>query len=187
MDNGKINLTYDGRVSLSFQLAIPHAPDKVWKVITEREYLDAWFPADVDFDLTPGADLLFKVTPEQVAFRTARRSRDARDGHQRPPAPNSRIPLGRRYSALGTGTGRHRRLLADSHPHDGGRGVRVRARRRLARGLGSCCGPTRWTRSRLVSVGPRRRTLTAISQVCLILGPSSVSGPHLIPLYAGNA
>ncbi len=33
MDNGKINLTYDGRVSLSFQLAIPHAPDKVWKVV----------------------------------------------------------------------------------------------------------------------------------------------------------
>lgn len=66
MDNGRINFTYDGRVSVSFQLAVPHSPDKVWRAITERQYLDAWFPADVDFDLTPGAELLFKVTPEQV-------------------------------------------------------------------------------------------------------------------------
>ena len=66
MDNGIISLTYDGRVALSFRLAVPQSPDKVWKVITQREFLEAWFPADVEFDLTPGADLLFKVTPEQI-------------------------------------------------------------------------------------------------------------------------
>lgn len=66
MDFGTVNFTYDGRVSLRFQQSYPHPPEKVWAVLTEPQYLREWFPADVEFDLTPGADIVFKVTPEQV-------------------------------------------------------------------------------------------------------------------------
>lgn len=66
MDLGTVNFTYDGRVSLRFQRAFPYPPEKVWTVITEPQYLNAWFPAEVEFDLTPGADIVFGVTSEQV-------------------------------------------------------------------------------------------------------------------------
>ncbi|MGC0364328.1 uncharacterized protein YndB with AHSA1/START domain [Rhodococcus sp. 27YEA15] len=66
MDNGTINLTYDGRVATSFRLATTHSPVQVWKVITAREYLDVWFPAEVDLDVRPGTELAFKATPRQI-------------------------------------------------------------------------------------------------------------------------
>ncbi|TCN52862.1 uncharacterized protein YndB with AHSA1/START domain [Rhodococcus sp. SMB37] len=66
MNLGSISRTYDGRVALRFERAFPHAPEKVWSVITNPEYLDAWFPAAVEWDLTPGAQLQFRTTDEQV-------------------------------------------------------------------------------------------------------------------------
>lgn len=66
MNLGTVSLTYDGRVALRFQHAFAHPPEKVWAALTDPESLRAWFPAIVDFDLTPGAELIFRVTPEQV-------------------------------------------------------------------------------------------------------------------------
>lgn len=66
MEPGTIHLTYDGRVALRFEHSFAHPPEKVWKVITEPVYLREWFPADVEIDLTPGAELVFTVTAEQV-------------------------------------------------------------------------------------------------------------------------
>ena len=41
-------------VAARFQHAFAHPPDRVWRVITDPEYLRAWFPARVELDLTPG-------------------------------------------------------------------------------------------------------------------------------------
>ena len=66
MDNGTVSRTYDGRVALRFQHAFAHPPDRVWRVITDPEYLRAWFPASVELDLTPGAQLVFHATEQQA-------------------------------------------------------------------------------------------------------------------------
>ena len=66
MSLGSISRTYDGRVALRFERGFPHSPERVLSVLTESEYLDAWFPASVDWDLTPGAQLQFRTTGEQV-------------------------------------------------------------------------------------------------------------------------
>jgi uncharacterized protein YndB with AHSA1/START domain len=57
--------TTAGRPMLRIERRIAHAPEKVWRAITEWEHLRAWFPAVVEFDLTPGAKLRFGSTPEQ--------------------------------------------------------------------------------------------------------------------------
>jgi uncharacterized protein YndB with AHSA1/START domain len=64
---GTLGLTQNGRPALRFERRLAHPPEKVWRAITEREHLRAWFPAVVDFDLTPGAKLRFNPTPEQQA------------------------------------------------------------------------------------------------------------------------
>jgi uncharacterized protein YndB with AHSA1/START domain len=66
MNIGSISRTYDGRVALRFARAFPHSPEQVWRVITDPEYLQAWFPATVDLDLTPGAPLRFRTSDEQI-------------------------------------------------------------------------------------------------------------------------
>ncbi|MEV0948843.1 SRPBCC domain-containing protein [Rhodococcus sp. NPDC049939] len=66
MNPGTVSFTYDGRVALRFEQSLAHSPEKVWGVLTDPDFLKAWFPADVEFDLTPGAELVFRVTPEQV-------------------------------------------------------------------------------------------------------------------------
>lgn len=47
-----------------FQLALvrhlPHAPEKVWRVLTERELLEQWFPCDVHGEWKVGAPLRFE-------------------------------------------------------------------------------------------------------------------------------
>jgi uncharacterized protein YndB with AHSA1/START domain len=54
-----------GRTRLRFERRLPHPVAKVWRALTEPEHLRTWFPAVVDFDLTPGAELVFAPTPEQ--------------------------------------------------------------------------------------------------------------------------
>ncbi|NLE81201.1 MAG: hypothetical protein GX610_16785 [Rhodococcus sp.] len=66
MDIGTVTFTYDGRVALRFQQAFSHPPEKVWAVITEPQYLQQWFPAEVQLDVEPGSELIFHVTGEQV-------------------------------------------------------------------------------------------------------------------------
>ncbi|RBM19508.1 hypothetical protein DI005_15420 [Prauserella sp. PE36] len=66
MELGTVHETGDGRYALRFERHVRHAPEKVWRAITEQEHLRSWFPAVVEFDLRPGARLRFAVTPEQV-------------------------------------------------------------------------------------------------------------------------
>jgi uncharacterized protein YndB with AHSA1/START domain len=62
---GTLETTEDGRYALRFERRFAHPPEKVWRAITEPDQLRAWFPAVVDFDLTPGAKLRFVPTAEQ--------------------------------------------------------------------------------------------------------------------------
>ncbi|MCR8692622.1 SRPBCC family protein [Rhodococcus pyridinivorans] len=66
MEIGSISRTYDGRVALRFERSFPHPPERVWRVLTDPHHLRAWFPADVEFELTPGATLEFRSTQEQT-------------------------------------------------------------------------------------------------------------------------
>ena len=53
--------TADGRLALRFDRTFAHPPKKVWRALTEAEHLRHWFPAAVDFDLTPGAKVRFEI------------------------------------------------------------------------------------------------------------------------------
>ncbi|MEE2033958.1 SRPBCC family protein [Rhodococcus chondri] len=66
MNIGSISRTYDGRVALRFERAFPHSPEQVWRVITDPEYLQVWFPATVDLELTPGTPLEFRTSDAQI-------------------------------------------------------------------------------------------------------------------------
>jgi uncharacterized protein YndB with AHSA1/START domain len=50
----------DGRDAVRFERRLAHPPERVWKAITDPSDLGAWFPADIEGDLTsPGAALSF--------------------------------------------------------------------------------------------------------------------------------
>jgi uncharacterized protein YndB with AHSA1/START domain len=53
------HITDDGRTALRFQRAVAHPPEKVWRALTEREHLAAWFPAAVDLDVPAGTAIEF--------------------------------------------------------------------------------------------------------------------------------
>ncbi len=54
------SLTKEGsRYTLSFERRLAHSPEKVWRVLTERELLKSWFPSDVVGEWTVGAALRF--------------------------------------------------------------------------------------------------------------------------------
>ena len=54
------SLTKDGRqYTLQFERRLAHSPEKVWRVLTERELLKQWFPCDVDGEWQVGALLRF--------------------------------------------------------------------------------------------------------------------------------
>jgi uncharacterized protein YndB with AHSA1/START domain len=63
---GTLHVSEDGRFALRFERRLAHPVARVWSAITDPEQLRAWFPAVVDFDLTRGAKLMFRPTPEQV-------------------------------------------------------------------------------------------------------------------------
>lgn len=53
-------LTRDsGRYVLALERELAHPPKKVWRVLTERELLKQWFPADIEGEWTVGAPLQF--------------------------------------------------------------------------------------------------------------------------------
>ncbi|EHI42294.1 LOW QUALITY PROTEIN: hypothetical protein OPAG_06011, partial [Rhodococcus opacus PD630] len=118
-------------------------------------------------------------------IRVARRSDHYRDGHLGASRAHPRIPVGRRDPALGTRPRRQRRLLADAHPHRGRRGIRLRARRRLARGARGGRSAAGRPRGRLVPVGSGRRTRRVVPQDVLTTAftdweecPSRAPRPH---------
>ncbi len=47
------------RYTLLFERRLPHPPEKVWRVLTERELLRQWFPCDVEGEWRVGAKLRF--------------------------------------------------------------------------------------------------------------------------------
>jgi uncharacterized protein YndB with AHSA1/START domain len=51
--------TVDGRAVLRFERRLAHAPEKVWRAITEPSELEHWFPAPVEGERAIGAPLRF--------------------------------------------------------------------------------------------------------------------------------
>ena len=47
------------RYTLMFERNLAHSPEKVWRVLTERELLKQWFPCDVEGEWKVGAELRF--------------------------------------------------------------------------------------------------------------------------------
>ncbi len=45
--------------TLGLERRVPHPPEKVWRVVTERELLKQWFPCDVEGEWIVGAELRF--------------------------------------------------------------------------------------------------------------------------------
>ena len=55
-----VGLTKAGtRYALRLERRLPHPPEKVWRVLTERGLLKQWFPADVEGGWEVGAELQF--------------------------------------------------------------------------------------------------------------------------------
>ena len=53
-------LERDGpRYTLLVERRLAHPPEKVWRVVTERQLLKQWFPADVEGEWSVGAELRF--------------------------------------------------------------------------------------------------------------------------------
>ena len=58
------------KYSLSIERRFAHPPEKVWRVITDRELLKQWFPCDVVGDWKVGAQLEFIFPLEQHSGTT---------------------------------------------------------------------------------------------------------------------
>lgn len=49
-----------GRWRLRFVRVVPHAPEKVWRALTQEAHLAAWFPTTIEGELRVGAPLSFR-------------------------------------------------------------------------------------------------------------------------------
>ena len=49
--------------SISFELDLPHSPQKVWRALTDPALLAEWLLPAVDLELEPGAAFTFKTQP----------------------------------------------------------------------------------------------------------------------------
>jgi uncharacterized protein YndB with AHSA1/START domain len=49
--------------SISFEFDLPHAPEKVWRALTDPELLAQWLLPVLDLALEPGAAFTFKTQP----------------------------------------------------------------------------------------------------------------------------
>ena len=49
--------------SISFEFELPHAPEKVWRALTDPVLLTEWLVPVVDFKLEPAAAFTFKTKP----------------------------------------------------------------------------------------------------------------------------
>lgn len=78
-ERGVVSELPDGRFEIRFQRELAHPPARVWRAITDWAELKSWFPAVVDFELTPGAKLRFVPTPFQRE-RYGLTDADASDG-----------------------------------------------------------------------------------------------------------
>lgn len=53
-------------VVLRYQRTLGHAPQKVWRAITESDHLRHWFPADIIGERSAGAELKIAFWPEAI-------------------------------------------------------------------------------------------------------------------------
>lgn len=58
MDYGQLERDGD-RCELRFVRRLPHAPEKVWRALTEAEHISAWFPTSIEGELVAGTTLRF--------------------------------------------------------------------------------------------------------------------------------
>ena len=49
------------RYTLRLERRLAHAPEKVWRMLTERELIRQWFPADIEGEWRVGAPLRFTM------------------------------------------------------------------------------------------------------------------------------
>jgi uncharacterized protein YndB with AHSA1/START domain len=51
------------REAISFDFELPHAPEKVWRALTDPELLTEWLlpVVDLDFDLAPGSEFTLRT------------------------------------------------------------------------------------------------------------------------------
>ena len=65
-------ILHDGdRVGLRFERRLNHAPERVWRALTESEDLKHWFPTDIIGERREGAPLRFRFWPEAVELSAA--------------------------------------------------------------------------------------------------------------------
>ena len=58
----------EGRTVLRFERRLAHAPDKVWRAVTEPSELAHWFPAKIEaYELRPGAPIRFGELDPDIA------------------------------------------------------------------------------------------------------------------------
>jgi uncharacterized protein YndB with AHSA1/START domain len=61
----------EGRDGIRFERRLAHPPDRVWRAITDRGELAAWFPADIEGELTTvGAELSFPFREGEAPTET---------------------------------------------------------------------------------------------------------------------
>jgi uncharacterized protein YndB with AHSA1/START domain len=56
----------DGRWRVRFERRLRHAPEKVWRALTESEHLPRWLPCDMIGDRHQGATIELRMTPALV-------------------------------------------------------------------------------------------------------------------------
>jgi uncharacterized protein YndB with AHSA1/START domain len=65
-------ILHDGdRVGLRFERRLGHAPERVWRALTEAEDLKHWFPTNIIGERREGAPLRFRFWPEAVELSAA--------------------------------------------------------------------------------------------------------------------
>jgi uncharacterized protein YndB with AHSA1/START domain len=56
----------DGRWRVRFTRRLAHAPEKVWRALTEPEHLAAWFPTRIEGELARGGPLRFSFANDEA-------------------------------------------------------------------------------------------------------------------------
>jgi uncharacterized protein YndB with AHSA1/START domain len=69
MDNDALGtIIRDGeRRGLRFERRLAHPPEKVWRALTESDYLRHWFPADIVGQREAGATIQLPFWPDHIA------------------------------------------------------------------------------------------------------------------------
>jgi uncharacterized protein YndB with AHSA1/START domain len=57
--------------SISFALDLPHAPEKVWRALTDPALLSEWLLPVIGLKLAPGTAFTFKTQPVDLLSRDA--------------------------------------------------------------------------------------------------------------------